>query len=652
MASTNSDFVLADRPRVKALPADGQYWSLERMKRAYTSYLSDKRSEIEEQKEARRYYHGSQWTAAQIAELRRRKQPVMTFNRIARKINGVVGVIERLRQDPKAFPRTPQHAQGAELATAVLRYVLDQQDWRAKSPIAALDGAVDGLAGVELILEQGDEGDPEIGLETLDPDAYFYDPRSFRLDFSDARYQGYGKWMLEDDVLALLPEGVELLGTGGDELSSDSDRDNKWYSLTEDGGRRVRVVDIWYRHKGGWCWALFTGSQVLMEGKSYLKDEKGKPTCKFIVYSAAIDQDGDRYGFIRHMRSAQDSLNAKQSKMHHILASQRIITRRGAVDNVEQTRSEWSRPDGVVVVNSQGGSLENDIRTDDQSADFAGWAKMLELALAELENFGPNPALLGQGGENQSGRAIQLLQQAGIAELGPYMLAYRGWKVRVYRAIWNAVKQHWTAQRYIRVTDDEGLAQFIKLNGLGIDPNTGQPTIVNALGSLDVDIILDEGPDTVTQMQDNYDTLVAMGPNVPPPILIEMSPLDASVKKKLIGMYEQSQKAQAEQPNPEMMKIQAEMQAKEQEVQLKQQTAAADVQAKAADLQIKRESAAADIQIQREKAAAEMELEAMRAQQQMQLEQQKAGVQILIAREKGAVQNAIAAENAAQRGGP
>jgi hypothetical protein len=37
-----------------------------------------------------------------------------------------------------------------------------------------------------------------------------------------------------------------------------------------------------------------------------------------------------------------------------------------------------------------------------------------------------------------------LLQQAGMAELGPYIMGYRGWKLRLYRAIFNAVQQYWT----------------------------------------------------------------------------------------------------------------------------------------------------------------------------------------------------------------
>jgi hypothetical protein len=83
--------------------------------------------------QARHYYHGDQWTEAEIAVLQRRKQPVVTSNRIERKINAVVGIVEKLRQDPKAYARTPQHEQGADVATAVMRYCLDNNDWKSKS---------------------------------------------------------------------------------------------------------------------------------------------------------------------------------------------------------------------------------------------------------------------------------------------------------------------------------------------------------------------------------------------------------------------------------------------------------------------------------------------------------------------------------------
>src|SRR5262245_55594530 len=99
------------------------FWPLSKCIRAYTTYLDSKRLEIKEQQEARRYRHGAQWTADQIKSLNERKQPVVTYNRFGRKVDGIVGLVERLKQDPKAYPRTPQHQMGADLATAALRYV-------------------------------------------------------------------------------------------------------------------------------------------------------------------------------------------------------------------------------------------------------------------------------------------------------------------------------------------------------------------------------------------------------------------------------------------------------------------------------------------------------------------------------------------------
>jgi len=514
------------------------YWSLSKCKRAYLDYLGNKTNEIEEQKDARRYYHGAQWTEEQLKVLKKRRQPPSTKNRIARKIDGTIGLIERLRQDPKAFPRTPKQEEGAELATAVLRYVLDEQEWKAKSPECARDGAVDGIGGIEIELEQGDHGDPEVGFDIVEPDSFFYDPRSYRADFSDSRYMGMGKWTDVDIVKDMFPDAEDIGGQDGSDLTSNPDREQKWFS--SDGSKKlVRLVDIWYQHNGGWCWAIFTGGQILMEGKSYLTDEKNKETCKYIMFSCNVDHDGDRYGFVRHMKSSQDSFNFKHSKLNHILASRRLMLSQGSVQDVEKARTEWARDDGVVLVN---GNVNEGIKADDRSFDFAGWAKLLEEDKQELDNYGPNQALIGDI-QNQSGRAIQLLQQAGMAELGPYILGYRGWKVRVYRALFCAVQKYWTAERYIRVTDDEGLAQFIQINGTGVDPQTGQPTVVNALGSLDVDIILDEGPDTVNAQADVYETLTQVLPSVarmltPPQaqaavkVLLETSALPASAKKE------------------------------------------------------------------------------------------------------------------------
>jgi hypothetical protein len=526
----------------KGIESDAEYWTLERCKRAYLDYLANKRLEIEEQKQARCYRHGAQWTPSQVEVFNARKQPVVTFNRIGRKIDSIVGLMEKLKQDPKAYPRNPRMTDemGADLATATVRYVVESELRESKFPLCAEHGAVDGIAGVEMMLVKGDKGDTDIGFALVRTDSFFYDPRSYDHDFFDARYMGQGKWLDLDDAMALAPskEIAESIKQGngfGSELTSMPDRE-KWYMGEVADMKRVRVVDIWYRSGGAWKWCMFTGSVKIEEGEGYFSDEKGESICKYIMFSSFVDQDGDRYGFVRTLRSSQDEINQRRSKGLHELVSRRIKAEEGAFADIELARRESVRPDGVIIYN-KGFEME----FDDQArvTNIEGQLKFLEDAKNEIENFGPSPALIGQGLEYKSGRAINLLQQAGIAELGPFVIGIKNWKLRLYRAIWSAAQRYWTSERWIRVTDVEGIPQMIQLNGLGVDPMSGLPRLVNAVGQLDVNFVLDEGPDEVNMMGDAYDTLVALtaqGANIPPTVLLELAPLQGQLKRKLLAM--------------------------------------------------------------------------------------------------------------------
>lgn len=550
------DTFYSSEPETTKKPGQPQpYWSHAKLKRAYAEYLNDKRLEIAEQQEARRYRHGAHWTAEQVQVFNKRKQPVVTFNRIGRKIDGIVGLVEKLRQDPKAYARTANNDMQADLATACLRCVLDESEWKDKTPFIAGAAAVDGIGGVEMLLDTDEFGGQTITLEEVDIEGFFYDPRSKKADFRDATYMGVGKWIDLDVARSMLPDYADQLdqAINDTELTSAADSDTLW-SQGINELKSVRLVNICYQHNGGWCWALFTGAAKLAEGQSEFVDKKGKTICKFLMFSAAVDHDRDRYGFVRNLKSAQDEINQRRSKGLHELNVRRIVAEKGAFDDIEEARREAARPDGVVERNK---GYEAEFDDAKKQQDIAGHIKFLEDAKAEVENFGPNPALLGSEGiSNRSGRAISLLQQAGIAELGPYMVTYRSWKLRVYRALYSAIKKYWTHQRMIRVSDNDGQMQQVPVNQPGPPNMYGQPTMLNPIGALDVDIVLDEGPDTVTMRQDMYETLSqiipAIAPMLSPPqvqavieMLIESSELDGRAKKRF-----QIASQQAAQPNP------------------------------------------------------------------------------------------------------
>jgi len=530
---------------------DIDFLSVTALRQQLSDYETAKLNERQEADESRRYYHGDQWTSDEVRILRSRNQPVITYNRIKRKIDGVVGVVERLRQDPKGFPRTPQQQNGADIATAVMNYALDINQWKAVSPAVAKAGAVEPLAGIELEVVPGDRGDADVALHYLDPRDVFYDPRSTRPDFTDARYIGVAKWIALDSAIGMFPEyereirSAATAGGGYDALAN-NDRDRR-LSAISNGAKHVRLVEHWYKRGDGWLYQFYCGDLALAQGESPFVDEKGVPFCRFILFSADVDHDNDRYGFVRNLKGPQDEINHRRSKGIHALHSWRLSVENGTVDDIDGLRAEAHRPDAVLITPSGAKvAFEN-------NADLVrGNLEMLTEAKNEIENFGPNQALIGGLGASASGRAIQLLQQAGISELGPYLIEYTNWKKRVYRAVWNIIQQYWTAERWVRVTDDDGLAQFLQVNGLGTDPQTGMPTLINALGSLDVDIIVDEGPDHTTLMEDTLEGLMSIAPGMaqagkplPPEIFIELASLPQATKNKILGYLQQSQ-----QPDP------------------------------------------------------------------------------------------------------
>lgn len=507
----------------------------------YTDYLDSKVDEIEEQKDSRRYYHGAQLTAEQLRVLQARHQPVQIWNQIGRKINSIVGVVERMRCDPKAEGKNPKSEAGAQVATESVRTVLDGSQFKNSINYwCLLQTGIDGIGGTQLVLQKGDKGDPDVGLHWVIGDEYFYDPRSYRVDFKDVRYEGIAKWMDLAAGQEMFPdkaEDLEGLFQGDSDLTTNSDREIKWIISTS---QRLRIVEHWYKHKGRWCWAFYCANVLLDQGVSPFFDELGNSASSFEMFSPFIDHDGDRYGFVRTFKGPQDARNQGKSKTLALANSRRIIAEKGAVDDVEITRREAARHDGYIERNPG-----KELKFDDTKPDIAVFASFTEDAKNEIEGYANAniAAMTGPSGlGNLSGKAIELLRQPGMAELGPFVLAHRMFKINLYRKIWNTVQRRWTAERWIRVNPNDKLAQFIQLNGVDLD-EMGRPVLVNALGALDVDISLDEGPDIISMMQETYEMLKGYPPGTfPPQVLIEMNPnLPRSEKDRILQLMQPKQ---------------------------------------------------------------------------------------------------------------
>jgi len=552
---------VADVTGLPALPAVVQQQPMQPEKpkadigakrRKFRAFEANKDRELKEAQEHRRYYHAKQWTEGEISTLKKRRQPVVTDNRVARKIDFLVGVEQRMRRDPKAFPRTPKHENDADSATASVRFVCDVNRWEKNASDCAHDGMVSNCGVAWIGIEAG-----EVKIKQVDVSRFFYDPRSIKADFSDARFMGVHLWLDIDEACDTWPEQEDKLRSmvnndGGEAtlIRADQDQAEQWADFER---QRVRVIEFWEKTREGWTYCFFTGELDLDSGISPYLDEKGRPECPYHGWSSYVDEKGDRYGIIRNLKSMQDEINHRRSKFLHMINVRQVHVQKGTVDDIDHLRQQLSRPDGVIEHNGEWGKT---IGMIDQSDQVKGQADLLLEAQSALENLGPNPGLIGKGGgvADQSGRAILAQRDSGMTELSPVFERLRDWKMRCYRAMWNRIRQAWTGERWIRVTDDRRSLKFLGINTVQPDEN-GYLTPQNFVAEIDVDIIMDEGPDTVVMKEELLQTMSQLGEAAAGPmgkIMIELS--NVPDKEMLLKMIDD-----ATAPPPQMVAMQERM---------------------------------------------------------------------------------------------
>jgi hypothetical protein len=544
----------------------------ELMLRQFEEAFENSADERNDAELARDYYDGKQLTPDEITALQARKQPPVISNRIKPKIDALLGHEKRQRTDPKAYPRTPKHEEEANSVTDAIRFVCDQNRFPRIRSEAAESLFIEGVGAATVGVVRKPDGRMDVTLNCVPWDRFYRDPHSRKRDFSDANYLGVVLWMDEADAKstyggkAAVVEGCYEATEGEGDTYDDRPR----FTWSDKKRKRIRVIQHRYREGGKWMQATVCKGGFLRDPQvSPYVDEDGVPECDLIAVSVYVDRENNRYGAVKMMISPQDEINKRRSKALHLLNTRLVIAEKGAVADVERARTEANKPDGYVEV-------IGDMRFEfvETQGLVAGQFQLLQEAKAEIDASGVNPAIEGDL-KASSGRAQEMIAAAGLAEQAMAFDALKDWSWRVYRAVWHRIRQYWTEERWIRVTDDERNLRWVGVNrpktqgdvlleqakqaGKELPPEAmaqlkadpamqqiamgpdGQPMLANPIGSLDVDLILEDGPDSVTIQAEQFEQLVELkkaDPTaIPTAAVIEASQLRN--KDKLLQHLEQ-----------------------------------------------------------------------------------------------------------------
>jgi hypothetical protein len=507
----------------------------------------------------RDYYDGPEQLNSEVRRvLGDRRQPAIYSNRIRPMIEGVLGTLAANKVDPRCSPRNPnqEDENASDIATKTLRFIVESGNFQETILDCAENFLIEGTEAA--IVEADGETIP---ITQIRYEEFFSDPYSRRNDFKDATYMGIAQWKDEALIRATWPDRADqyagafdggAFGAGGAIDATWQDRPQTFTSWVDTKRRRMMVIEMYFNEGGEWWRIVYCALGLLEYSKSPYKNVKtGETRNPIEAESCYVDRENQRYGRVDDAIPIQDEVNSRRGRLLHLANSRQIQERElgASMVDADTARKEAARADGVIPV---GWQL---VPTSDMAR---GQEILLAESKGEIERMGPTPAVLGQreGGSGRSGRASQILQQAGMTEIARPLARHAAFQERCYKAAWLNAQQFWTAEMFIRVTDETRAPEFLKINEpiMGIvqqpvvgpdgqpqiDPTTGQPETQqipgvvgtkNRIAEMDMDIIVSSAPDTATLQQEVFADLKelvtgGMDPFSPEfELIVEMSPM-------------------------------------------------------------------------------------------------------------------------------
>ena len=523
------------------------------------------------------YYDNEQWTPDEKRELRERKQPILTINRIKPTVDLVLGTEAKSKVEFMAAPRSEMDIEDASIATEALKYVMDANQGEFICG-EGFEASIKAGWGILEVCENDDPFGEKVRLDRVERTDLLWDPHSKQFDLSDSKYIIRAKWLELEDAQGKFPDHADLLERAVSTEESDFQKETP-YQGTEDqadrpgvtewhdsrvsspewvdkGRKRVKLLECWYKvptkvllvenemsgdvdeidpnqimeilfnpgirinqamvSKVMLC--IVAGDEILQQGSSPYRDNE-YPFVPFWGYRK--DKDGAPYGLIRQLRDMQDEINKRRSKAIHLLNSRQILATNDAID---MKQNDWrdvaqkaSEPDSVTILDGNAGP--------NAKFDFVDRDKAIkDQFMFESEAKGEIEEISGVVGELKgmetnatSGKAIMARQMQGTTMLGKLFENYRRSRQILGTLIWSRIQQFWTKPKMVRITDKMGEYAFLELNKY-IEDESGQILIQNDITKARVDITIDEQAFHANIRQALLEQMMEMVSKLPPEI--------------------------------------------------------------------------------------------------------------------------------------
>ena len=522
----------------------------------------------QEARQAWAFYDGEQWSAEEKEKLEENGQPAIVINKLASKIDNVAGaeVVGRTRIVYRSRSGDAGEEQAARTLTDLALYVAERNNQATEISATFRAGLVCGIGWLDVGVEQAAEG-PFVFNRVEDEFNVVWDPLSRRADMSDARFVCRERWLDESALRSLFDEpaasqalallkNTTRVGSGQVTfgLQGFGRVSGPEVSYIDPQTQRLRVVEVQFtRSEKEYTIRLNNGKTVrTFEKKASLLADAAAVESAYVArpYAAYFTDnillqcapvpyggggftlipfiykrnkaDGRPYGLLRAAIDPQRELNKRRSKAMHLLNTAQVIADVDAVEDPTHLAREAARPDGLIL--KRPGKELRIVRNTDLAQSQVG---VMDQAARDIQDvMGVYDELVGKQSNATSGIAIAQRQMAGTQNQMFAFDALRQTKRQLGLRVLQLIRQFFTADMVIQITDDLAAPQQVELTSL----QEG-----GYLATAAFDVLVEEVRDVMSSRElelQQLQLLMQAGIPVPPEVLIEATNLRG--KEKLL----------------------------------------------------------------------------------------------------------------------
>lgn len=457
------------------------------------------------------YFDNIQWAEEDAAVLRDRGQAPLVYNVISTSVRWVLGSEKRARMDFKVLPRRKEEGKAAEKKTSLLKYLSDVNRTQFHRSRAFKDAVVTGIGWLEVGVQDEDDSEPIY-------DRYeswrnvLWDSAGTEMDLSDSRYLFRSRWIDVDVAKTFFPgreaaidsaavEGEQFGsfdGTDGDEAMDYAEYHREDYGIARNlishKRKRVRLIECWFKKpvrkkrimQGPWRGQAFDSNdprhqefaESIAEKPMFAMHVAVMTNADFLYLGASPyrhnrfplipiwghkrGRDGLPYGMVRGLRDIQDDINKRAAKAQYLMSVNKVILDKGAVDDIDEFREEWSRPDAVVEKNSGKTITPQD---QENRRDAQMQLEMFSRGITMIQQVGGvTDELLARKSNATSGVAIERRQEQGSLVSMDFFDNLRFAEQQRGEIELSLIEQFMTGEKQFRITNARGNADFVAIN--------------------------------------------------------------------------------------------------------------------------------------------------------------------------------------------